>query len=110
METTMNIISDIEDGTFDSELSQLKAAIDKRMSELRMIKSVDDFGIGDKVVFNEQCGTRYLVGNTARVVGRKQKKIVVKLDTPQGRFLRHDSTGAVVSPDITVPIAIIDMV
>jgi hypothetical protein len=110
METTTQVIFDIESGVFDAELTQLKAAVDKRMSDLRRTKSMDDFGLGDKVRFNELCGTRYLVGATAQVVGRKQKKIVVKLDAPTGRFLRYDAAGNEVSPDITVPVAIVDLV
>lgn len=110
METTTQLISDIELGLFDKDLRLLKAAVDKRMGDLRVTKSMNDFGVGDKVVFNELCGTRYLVGATAHVVGRKQKKIVVKLDSPTGRFLRYDAAGNEVSPDITVPVAIVDLV
>ena len=94
-------------GQLDSELGKLKTMVDSRMTELRMNKTIDDFGVGDSVRFNDQCGTRYLVGENATVVGKKIKKLIVKLDNPQGRFVRYVG-GEVVSPEITVPVAIID--
>lgn len=97
----------IRAGIFDADLHELRAAIDARLTEIREAKTVDDFGVGDKVVFNSSCGTRYLVGHTATIVGRKRTKVVVKIDNPVGRFVRHTPEGPV-SADVTVPIAIID--
>lgn len=94
-------------GQLDDELGKLKTMVDSRMTELRMSKTIDDFGVGDAVRFNDQCGTRYLVGETATVVGKKVKKVIVKLDSPTGRFVRYVN-GEAVSPEITVPVAIID--
>lgn len=101
------ITAALTSGQLDEELGKLKTMVDSRMTELRMSKSVEDFGVGDSVRFNDQCGTRYLVGMTATVVGRKVKKVVVKLDNPTGRFVRYVN-GEAVSPEITVPVAIID--
>lgn len=97
----------ISAGILDGDLHELRTAIDKRLSEIRASKTVDDFGIGDKVVFNASCGTRYLVGHNATIVGMKRTKVVVKLEKPTGRFVRHTPAGPV-SADITVPLSIID--
>ena len=94
-------------GMLDDDLGKLHTLISSRMSALRAIKKTDDFGIGDKVRFNENCGTRYLVGHTATIVGRKKVKLVVKLDAPTGRFVRMTPSGPE-SAQITVPISIID--
>lgn len=97
----------IASGQLDDELGKLKTMVDSRMSELRVHKKAEDFGVGDEVIFNSMCGTRYLVGERATVVGRKVKKVVVKLHKPQGRFVRMVG-GEIQSPEITVPVGIID--
>jgi hypothetical protein len=71
--------------------------------------TIDDLGLGVEVRFNNHCGTKYLVGATARVVGLKRTKVVVKLDKPKGRFVRHTPDGPV-SADITVPPAILELI
>lgn len=99
----------IRAGIFDADLHEFRAAIDARLAEIRADKTIEDFGVGDRVVFNSSCGTRYLVGHTATIVGRKRTKVVVKIDKPVGRFVRHTPEGPV-SADVTVPITIIDPV
>jgi hypothetical protein len=69
--------------------------------------TIDDLGLGDSVRFNARCGTKYLIGATARVVGFKRTKVVVKIDKPKGRFARLTPDG-VVSVDVTVPTAILE--
>jgi hypothetical protein len=71
--------------------------------------TIDDLGLGVEVRFNAHCGTKYLVGATARVVGLRRTKVVVKLDKPKGRFVRHTPDGPV-SADITVPPAILELI
>lgn len=71
--------------------------------------TIDDLGLGDSVRFNARCGTKYLIGATARVVGFKRTKVVVKIDKPKGRFARVTPDG-VVSVDVTVPTAILERV
>lgn len=97
----------ITSGALDDDLGKLNTMITARLSQLRAVKKPADFGIGDKVRFNENCGTRYLIGHTATVVGRKKVKLVVKLDSPTGRFVRMTPTGPE-SASVTVPIAIVD--
>jgi hypothetical protein len=101
--TLENILAELASGKLDKDLATLSKAIDTRRSSLGQAS----FGLGDKVVFNSQCGTRYIVGHTATVVGMKRTKIVVKLDKPVGRFVRYVN-GEAVSPEVTVPAAIID--
>jgi hypothetical protein len=97
----------IMSGELDADLGKLSTTLEKRLSDVRLTKTATDFGVGDKVRFNNSCGTRYLVGETAQVVGMKRTKIVVKLDKPQGRFARYTPTG-VESASITAPISIVD--
>ena len=97
----------IQSGELDKDLGAISTVVESRLATLRATKTATDFGIGDKVRFNNSCGTRYLVGHTAQVVGMKRTKIVVKLDNPMGRFARYTPAG-VESANITVPISIVD--
>ena len=97
----------IESGEMDNDLGALSTLVENRLAAVRSSKKATDFGIGDKVRFNNNCGTRYLVGATARVTGMKRTKIVVQLEKPQGRFARYTPTGTE-SANITVPISIVD--
>jgi hypothetical protein len=106
---TKTMIDEITAGEHDKELSSILAAANARMDAIRATKTVAEFGIGDKVRINDKCGTRYLVGHIATVVGIKRTKIVIKLDTPTGRFARVTADG-VVSADVVVPIGIVDSI
>jgi hypothetical protein len=101
--TLNDILAELASGRLDKDLASLTTAINERRGAMDQ----EAFGLGDKVIFNSQCGTRYIVGHTATVVGMKRTKVVVKLDTPIGRFVRYVN-GEAVSPEITVPVAIID--
>lgn len=105
---TQEIIDQINSGSLDADLGKLNTALASRLSTVRALKSNTDFGLGDRVRFNEHCGTRYLIGHTATVVGRKKIKLIVKLDAPTGRFARVLPNGQVESANITVPITIVD--
>jgi hypothetical protein len=109
MDTT-TLASRISSGELDGQLPEIFRAVESRMAEIRALKKPSDFGIGDTVRINNSCATRYLVGHTARVVGMKRTKIVVKLDKPTGRFTRVGANGQVESASITVPISIVDLV
>jgi hypothetical protein len=102
-----DIIEQIRSGSLDKELGSLSTEIQTRLTTIRGSIKNTDFGIGDKVRFNSTCGTRYLIGHTATVVGRKKVKLVVKLDSPTGRFVRMTPTGPE-SASVTVPISIVD--
>jgi hypothetical protein len=105
------LTSEIELGTFDSGLVKIKEAVEARLKANRASRTIADFNIGDTVVFNDLTATRYMVGRKATVTGMKQKKITVRLETPVGRFAHvNPVTGRVESANITVPVAIIDLV
>jgi phosphoribosyl-dephospho-CoA transferase len=105
------LTSEIESGTFDSDLIKIKEAVDARLKASRTSRTLADFNIGDTVVFNDLTGTRYMVGQKATITGMKQKKVTVRLETPVGRFAHiNPVTGRVESSNITVPVAIIDLV
>jgi hypothetical protein len=105
------LTSEIESGTFDSDLIKIKEAVDARLKASRTSRTLADFNIGDTVVFNDLTGTRYMVGQKATITGMKQKKVTVRLETPVGRFAHMNPvTGRVESSNITVPVAIIDLV
>ena len=105
------LVSDIESGTYDSSLVKIKEAVDARLKASRISRTIADYHIGDTVVFNDLTATRYMVGQKATVTGMKQKKVTVRLETPVGRFAHiNPVTGRVESSNITVPVAIIDLV
>ncbi len=108
---TETLVAQIKSGTYDSSLTKLKEAIEERLMASRGSRKLSDYNIGDKVVFNELTGTRYMVGQKATIVSMKQKKVVVRLDTPMGRFARvNPITGTTESANVTVPLGIIDLV
>ena len=102
-----DVLEQINSGAFDSDLSRFSKEVETRLAEVRKTRVNDDYMVGDKVRFNNYCGTRYLVGETATVVGHKKVKLIVKLDNPQGRFARESGSG-LVSANITVPVGIVD--
>lgn len=105
----MTIIADINAGVHDSFLEEIEKAVAERLRHVRTARSAKEFGLGDRVRFNSFCGTKYLHGHEAIVVGIKQKKLTVKLDKPVGRFVRYVD-GAAVSVDVSVPPSIVDLV
>lgn len=104
-----DIIHDINSGVYDSNLHAISSALNARLTLVRGSRSTSDFGIGDRVKFNSMCGTKYLIGADAQIVGKRRTKVVVKLDKPMGRFVRHTAAGPV-SAEITVPTSIIDRI
>jgi hypothetical protein len=100
----------IEAGVYDAQLGELEKLVQARLMTVRRSKTNKDFGVGDRVVFNTYCGTKYLQGHSGVVVGMKQKKLVVKLDRPTGRFVRYTSDGKPESSEISVPPSIVDLI
>lgn len=92
-------------GFYDENLRDLSAAINERMSIRR---SFVEFGVGDKVVLNETCGTKYLRGHTATVVETLRKNVKIVLDRPVGRFLHYNADGTIREVKIRVPTSILD--
>lgn len=104
---SQTILADIASGVYDAQLDAMESAMKMRLTQVRRQRTSKDYSIGDKVVFNNYCGTKYLWGMSATVVGKKTTKVVVKLDTAVGRFSRYVD-GQSVSSNITVPVSIID--
>lgn len=107
--TTMTIIDDISTGRLDELLPQIEKALSERLMAVRSARKTTEYGVGDHVKFNTFCGTKYLHGREAVVVGFKNKKLMVKLVKPVGRFVRYVE-GEAVSVEISVPPSIIDLV
>lgn len=103
------VLSGIASGAYDSNLEKIKVAVDNRTRSVRVGRSIDDYGVGDRVKFNELTGTRYMVGQYATIVSKNRTKVVVRLETPMGRFARvNPATREVQSANVTVPLSIID--
>lgn len=106
----MTIIEDIKSGVHDKFLSEIEKAVAERLTQVRTTRSVNTYGLGDRVRFNTSCGTKYLHGHEAVVVGIKQKKLTVRLIKPVGRFVRYDASGQPTSVEVSVPPSIVDLV
>jgi hypothetical protein len=89
--TIKEILSLVYDGSLDSDLTALTAAINARQW---MIKPVYRFKIGDKVRFNETASPRYIIGHTATVMGLNPKSCQVILDEDCGKFRKGQSVKA----------------
>jgi len=98
----------IELGELDSRLSAIRKLVDTRIELVREKVKATDFTVGDKVVINERCGTKYLRGETAIVTAIRRTKLTILLDNPKGRFARKTSAGETYSADVIVPIEIVD--
>ncbi len=98
----------IETGKVDNQLDTIAKAVQQRKNLLRTDITIDDFSIGDRVTINERCGTKYLRGETATIVGIRRTKVTIQFDNPSGRFARKNSDGSIYSSDVVVPIEIVD--
>lgn len=108
LDLLLRVSDAIENGEMDKQLKELQRLVDGRLASIGEAKSIDDFSVGDRVVINERCGTRFLRGESASVVGRRRTKLVINLDNPKGRFARTTSAGQILSAEVIVPIEILD--
>ena len=102
----MDIIAQIESGALDADLVKIKEAVDARLNVARASRKLDDYAIGARVRFNEKTATRYMVGQYATVITKRQKKLVVRPENAVGRFARPNGVPA----EVVVPLAIVDLV
>ena len=101
----------VESGEYDSSLSEMITCLEKRQKNIRVLRTIHDYEIGSRVKFNSLSGTKYMVGVEGTVVGKKQRKVVVRPDHAVGRFGRYDHILKKETPvDITCPVAILDLV
>ena len=98
----------IAKGELDKQLVPLKKLIEERRSVVRVDADIKDFVVGERVVLNDKCGTRYLIGEEGVVVGIRRSKISITFDKPKGRFARTNSKGEIYSANVVVPIGIVD--
>lgn len=106
----MSVSDAIENGKMDKQLYELRRLVDGRLALIGEAKTIDHFAVGDRVAINDRCGTRFLRGETASVVGRRRTKLVINLDNPKGRFVRTTSAGEILSAEVIVPIEILDKI
>jgi len=105
------LLADISSGTHDSSLGKINEAVALRLKTVRKERTITDYNIGDKVKFNEQTGTRYMVGETATIISKNRTKVVVRLDNPTGRFARiNPVTRQVESSNVTCPVGVLDLI
>lgn len=102
-------IEEISSGKLDELLQDISQAAEARLLTIRRSRSATDFNIGDTVFFNDFCGTKYLRGQRATVISKARTKLIVKLETPMGRYARV-ANGKLESVEIRVPASIIDRV
>ena len=97
-------------GELDRQLIPLKKLLEERLSLLRVDADIKDFVVGDKIVLNDKCGTKYLIGEEGTVVAIRRSKISISFDKPKGRFARTNSKGEIYSAHVVVPISIVDKI
>lgn len=98
----------VESGELDSRLLAIRKLVDVRIEAIREKVKATDFTVGDKVVFNERCGTKYLRGEEAVVTAIRRTKLSVLLENPKGRFARKTPAGEIYSAEVIVPVEILD--
>jgi len=98
----------IVSGELDMQLVPLKKLLEERLSIIRADADVKDFVVGDRIVLNDKCGTKYLIGEEGTVVAIRRSKISISFDKPKGRFSRTDSKGDIYSAHVVVPVSIVD--
>jgi len=106
----VSVSDKIENGEMDKQLHDLRRLVDTRLALIGATKKLDDFGIGDKVRINDRCGTTYLRGESATIVGKRRTKLAINLDNPKGRFIRKMASGEILSAEVIVPLEIVDKI
>lgn len=94
-----DIISSIQKGEFDNDMSRLSDVIVIRQKYLNTLKFYE-FKPGDRIFINNRCSTTYLRGATGVVRSLRNSKILIDLDRPMRRFYKG----------VVVPTSIIDLI
>ena len=82
-----DIINDISKGNFDPYLDRLIEAASLRRKRL-VQASIVQFNAGDRIQFNSKVRPTYLQGALGTIKKIRQKKVVIDLDRPYGRFFK----------------------
>lgn len=85
-------------GEFDDHLQLLVDDLQDR--KRRLAPKATDFSVGDTVKYVATARPKYLAGSTGVVTKINRTKVVVKIDTPVGKF----------AGNITTPTALIEKV
>ena len=81
----MSLIAEIRRGQHDEDLDDLLLAIQGRKKSIG-VRNFSAIPVGSKVRFVPTIRPTYLRGMEATVVGKKVSKLIVRLDSPVGRF------------------------
>ncbi len=108
LEFYVSLCDKIDAGELDKHLSEIEKQIVARKGLLKEKVKIEDFCIGDRVIVNERCGTKYVRGETGTVSGIRRTKIVINFDNPKGRFARVGSGGEVLSAEVVIPFELVD--
>ena len=104
------VCNGIAKGELDKQLIPLKKLIEERLSVVRTDTDIKDFVVGDRIILNNSCGTKSLIGDEGTVVAIRRSKITITFDKPKGRFARTNSKGEIYSANAVVPISIVDKI
>jgi hypothetical protein len=81
----MSLLAEIRRGDHDDDLDDIVLALQARKKAIG-VRNFSDIPVGSKVRFVGTTKPTYLRGMTATVVGKKVSKLIVRLDSPVGRF------------------------
>jgi hypothetical protein len=81
----MSLLAEIRRGLHDEDLDELSLAITARKKAIG-IQNFAEIPIGARVRFVATIRPTYLRGIEAKVVGKKVSKLIVRLDSPVGRY------------------------
>lgn len=81
----MGLLTSIRQGKYDAHLDQIADALAAR-KRIIAANRFYELKVGDRVRFVDKIRPTYLSGVEATVVGKKVKKVIVRLDAPVGRF------------------------
>lgn len=91
------MINNIKSGEYDEQLDIILAAVKARKNALK--PQIWEFQVGDKVkIIN--ANPKYLNGSTAVIKKVNRTKVVIDLDTPNGKF----------SSNITTPLGMLEKI
>ena len=91
------MINNIKSGEYDDQLDMIIAAVRARKDALK--PQIWEFQIGDRVKI-VNANPKYLNGATATIKKVNRTKVVIDLDTPNGRF----------SSNITTPLGMLEKI
>lgn len=108
-ETAHKVALDILAGKYDASIEELRFAVIRRLADIRRMRTISDFGVGDKIRFNESCAFKDLHGAPGTVRGFRGKRVLITLNYPTGRYAKYVD-GELTSAELLVPPSTIDLI